>query len=116
MPVPPPLRPGACVSTPSSLVSIVPQACYARGPMKRVLCEALPSAGKPSRLPDAEAHHLLRVLRLEDGERVEALDGSGCSVVARLSVRSSGEAWLEFDGGERKSLPADAAQVVLELA
>jgi 16S rRNA (uracil1498-N3)-methyltransferase len=82
--------------------------------MKRVLVEVLPEARKPRRLPDAEAHHLLKVLRLEDGARVEALDGSGRSVIARLSMRA-GEAWLEFDGGEKKSAP-DTAQVVLEMA
>jgi 16S rRNA (uracil1498-N3)-methyltransferase len=56
------------------------------------------------------------VLRLEEGDRVEALDGCGRSVVSRLVVRS-GEAWLEFDGEERKAAPgAIVAPLTLEIA
>jgi 16S rRNA (uracil1498-N3)-methyltransferase len=57
---------------------------------------------------------LLRVLRLEHGDRVEALDGSGKSVLAILAVRG-GEAWLEFDGGERTA-ESRATPLILEAA
>jgi 16S rRNA (uracil1498-N3)-methyltransferase len=82
--------------------------------MKRVLCSSLPEPESPRRLLDSEAHHLLRVLRLKEGDRVEALDGSGRSVLARLRLKS-GEAWLEFDGGGRKASET-RSPVVLELA
>src|SRR5262245_1190254 len=64
--------------------------------MKRVICSRLPGPGKPSLLEDLEARHLTRVLRLEDGARVQAIDGSGRAVIATLRIRS-GKAWLEFD-------------------
>ena len=38
-------------------------------------------------LPEALAHHALRVLRLRDGEAVVLFDGSGGEVDARLAVR-----------------------------
>ena len=46
----------------------------------------MPAGGEVA-LPDALAHHALRVLRLRDGEAVVLFDGSGGEVEARLAVR-----------------------------
>ena len=48
--------------------------------------DRLPAGGEVA-LPDALAHHALRVLRLRDGEAVVLFDGSGGEVEARLAVR-----------------------------
>jgi 16S rRNA (uracil1498-N3)-methyltransferase len=43
----------------------------------RVLLPELPAGGGPAPLDEAAAHHVLRVLRLEPGQALEALDGRG---------------------------------------
>ncbi|MCK6396745.1 RNA methyltransferase PUA domain-containing protein, partial [Zoogloea sp.] len=48
--------------------------------------DRLPAGGEVA-LPEALAHHALRVLRLRDGEAVVLFDGSGGEVDARLAVR-----------------------------
>lgn len=55
--------------------------------MRRVLCSQLPAPDRPVDLPQAEAHHLIQVLRARNGETVEALDGRGRAVVAKLELR-----------------------------
>lgn len=47
---------------------------------------ALPAAGEIA-LPDALAHHAVRVLRLRDGERIVLFDGEGGEAEATLRVR-----------------------------
>lgn len=63
--------------------------------MRRIICETLPTPEKPVELSTAEAHHLVRVLRLKDGDSIEALDGKGQSALTRLKVTSSQQLWLE---------------------
>ncbi|THF62365.1 16S rRNA (uracil(1498)-N(3))-methyltransferase [Pseudothauera nasutitermitis] len=48
--------------------------------------EELPAAGEVA-LPEALAHHAVRVLRLRDGEPLVLFDGRGGETSARLSVR-----------------------------
>lgn len=48
--------------------------------------DRLPAGGEVA-LPEALAHHALRVLRLRDGEAVVLFDGGGGEVEARLTVR-----------------------------
>ena len=48
--------------------------------------DRLPAGGEVA-LPEALAHHALRVLRLRDGEVVVLFDGGGGEVEARLAVR-----------------------------
>ena len=48
--------------------------------------ERLPPGGELA-LPEALAHHALRVLRLRDGEAITLFDGHGGEVAAELSVR-----------------------------
>lgn len=64
--------------------------------MRRVLVARLPAAGDPAQLDRAEAKHLFSVLRLENGDQVEAMDGSGRAVVAGLRRSSGGRAELVF--------------------
>src|SRR3954470_3439162 len=62
---------------------------------KRLLCPSLPGPHRPVTLSDSEAHHATRVLRLRDGEMVEALDGKGGSSWVILRTRS-GPIRLEY--------------------
>ena len=64
----------------------------------------LPDAGEVE-LPEALAHHALRVLRLRDGEQMVLFDGEGGEVDARLTVRGkTGFAQL----GERRTLDRES--------
>lgn len=54
---------------------------------KRILCPTLPKLNHPSILSEAEAHHALRVLRLREGEKVEAMDGKGHKALATLRIK-----------------------------
>ncbi len=55
--------------------------------MRRVLCPELPRPGHPVVIPEQEAQHLLKVLRMRAGETVEAIDGKGGAVEATLDLR-----------------------------
>ena len=87
--------------------------------MKRILCSRLPVRGQPILLDEHEAHHLTRVFRLEDGSRVEALDGKGHARVTTLRKRG-GQVFLEATEGEAihaDALPsAQTVPITLELA
>ena len=63
--------------------------------MKRVLTSMLPQPHRSVPLSEAEANHAVRVLRLRDGEEVEALDGNGHAAVVLLRTRN-GPPRLEF--------------------
>jgi 16S rRNA (uracil1498-N3)-methyltransferase len=63
--------------------------------LKRILCKQLPVANRPTPLDETEATHATRVLRLKDGDSVEALDGKGHAIVAKLRTRN-GPARIEF--------------------
>ena len=52
----------------------------------RLLVAFLPEAGGPVELDAEGAHHALRVLRLEPGQALEALDGRGARAEATLIV------------------------------
>src|SRR5690349_4600539 len=62
---------------------------------KRLLCSNLPSLNKPVHLSEDEAHHATRVIRLRDGDPIEAIDGRGSSIIATLRLRE-GPPRLEF--------------------
>lgn len=63
--------------------------------MRRLLCSKIPAPGQPTELPEAEAEHATRVLRLRDGDQIEALDGKGNAAVVALRMRA-GKVMLEF--------------------
>ncbi|MDR3608907.1 MAG: RsmE family RNA methyltransferase [Oligoflexia bacterium] len=62
---------------------------------KRVLCARLPRPGHPEPLPETESEHVTRVLRLRDGDVLEALDGQGHAAKVTLRIRG-GAPRLEF--------------------
>ena len=62
---------------------------------KRLLCPHLPGPNRSVPLSESEAHHATRVLRMRDGEIVEAMDGKGGSSWVVLRTRN-GPARLEF--------------------
>ena len=86
--------------------------------MKRVLCPKLPTPGHPVELPENEARHATQVLRLRDGDEIEAIDGKGNAVVTTLRVRG-GPVRLECSGNApvvRGSGRQEIVPVSLELS
>src|SRR4051812_13831011 len=86
--------------------------------MKRVLCPQLPKPQRPATLPDTEANHAVRVLRLRDGDSVEAIDGKGHSVPAILRIQGT-IVRLELAAGTtaaRVSQPGAVVPLTLEIA
>ena len=65
-------------------------------------------------LPDDEAHHLIRVLRLRGGEDVVVFDGRGREWAARLATRGRKDAAIEI-GAERVPTPEPAVDVTLAI-
>jgi len=81
--------------------------------MHRFYVPDLPPQGAPAPLPPEEAQHLLRVLRLEQGDEIRVFDGRGREHVARV------EALTKSDAIIRVGAPAPAAaepRVALTLA
>jgi 16S rRNA (uracil1498-N3)-methyltransferase len=88
-----------------------------RYPMaKRVLCSFLPGPERPVELDEAESRHVFTVLRLRTGDEVEALDGSGRSVRARVTRGAGGHGALLHFVAELGSDVGDPLPLVLELA
>ncbi len=79
--------------------------------MHRVFIEPALSAGELIELSERESHHLGRVLRVREGERVEGLDGAGHrlgSVVHSLSKKS-----VILRVEQRQTVPELAAHITL---
>src|SRR5438034_11832417 len=76
----------------------------------RLLVPGLPRSGRV-RVPDEEAHHLLRVLRARAGEAVGLFDGAGREVEAVIVAAARGEATVEL--GDEVVAPRPARDVVL---
>ena len=62
---------------------------------RRLLCPKLPSPNSSVILSPEEARHARKVLRLRNGDLVEALDGQGHKIVARLGSQGD-ETCLEW--------------------
>ena len=62
---------------------------------RRLLCPKLPTPSVPALLPEQEAWHARKVLRLRNGERVEAIDGQGHKVLAQICFQGE-MTYLEF--------------------
>src|SRR4051812_16524852 len=86
--------------------------------LKRILCKKIPEPNRPVELDETEATHATRVLRLKDGDLVEAMDGKGHAAQVRLRTRN-GPTRLEFSE-KAAQVSADAstqvAPVILEMA
>jgi 16S rRNA (uracil1498-N3)-methyltransferase len=83
--------------------------------MKRVLCARLPQPGRLEPVAAKEAEHLTRVLRLRDGDELEALDGQGHAAKVTLRLRG-GAPFLEFLENVASSGPAGVVSLTLEMA
>lgn len=88
--------------------------------LKRILCSRVPEPHRPVELAETEATHATRVLRLKDGDLVEAMDGKGHASLAKLRTRN-GPPRLEFHEKSPDSKTAEAAgaqvlPIVLEMA
>jgi 16S rRNA (uracil1498-N3)-methyltransferase len=84
--------------------------------LKRLLCPTLPTPEQPAALPESEARHAVQVLRLRDGDAVQAIDGRGGSARARLRVGAGKGVTLEFDATLPPETARASGEVVLELA
>ncbi len=60
--------------------------------MKRVLIPTLPHDEKGIVLPDDEAHHLIQVLRVRNGDQIECLDGNGSFCRTKIELIGKGSA------------------------
>ncbi|HEV2693702.1 MAG TPA: RsmE family RNA methyltransferase [Verrucomicrobiae bacterium] len=70
--------------------------------------------GESLRLEGREAHHALHVLRLQRGERVTVLDGTGNEFFCE--VREAAKQFLALDVKEKKSSPSPACAITLLVA
>lgn len=84
--------------------------------MKRFLCEKLPTRETSVALSTDEAKHAIQVFRLRDGDQVEALDGRGHVVRARLRVKGKANVLLEYAGDLQANATNQLIPVTLELA
>jgi 16S rRNA (uracil1498-N3)-methyltransferase len=88
--------------------------------MKRVLCPQLPKPQRPVVLSEDEANHAVRVLRLRDGDSVEAIDGQGHSAPAILRVLGGPPrlelAMHEKAAAARTDAPDAVTPLILEVA
>jgi len=73
---------------------------------RRLLCPKLPSPNSPVILSPEEARHARKVLRLRNGDRVEALDGQGHKIVAQLGSQGDETCleWVAMEDGGSHSL------------
>lgn len=88
--------------------------------MKRVLCRQIPQPGKSVELSEDEAGHLTKVLRMRNGDRVEAMDGHGLAQLCRLVVRGK-TVLIQADADQasataRESNPGEVVPLELEMA
>lgn len=58
--------------------------------LKRFLCDQIPTPNRATLLSEEEARHAIKVYRLQQGDRVEVLDGQGHAVIASLRLNSKG--------------------------
>lgn len=81
--------------------------------MKRLLCPELPKPGQPVELPESEARHALHVLRLRNGDLVEAMNGQGQSQITEIKI-IQGKPFLQFTQ-QKSQLPRMSQDQVLPI-
>lgn len=84
--------------------------------MKRVLIPALPTADKPIFLPEEEAHHLIQVMRVRNGETIESLDGKGAKMATVVELLGKGKAQLHSQGPAIRDPKLLSLPITLEMA
>ena len=84
--------------------------------LKRILCSKIPEPHRAVELEETEATHATRVLRLKDGDRVEAMDGKGHSALATLRTRN-GPPRLEYiEKTEAQVSTGQLVPIILEMS
>ncbi len=83
---------------------------------KRFLCQKLPLKGTPVFLSESEIRHALRVLRLRDGEVIEAIDGKGNGAKVLLRTHSGGPHLEYLEGDIQPPSPIPRLSLTLEIA
>ncbi|MDO5074725.1 MAG: RsmE family RNA methyltransferase [Bacteroidales bacterium] len=71
-----------------------------------------PEIAQTSRLPEDEAAHAIRVLRMKEGDQLWATDGEGCFYDCTISLAGSGkhpQCCLAIEGEKRWQCPWDSA-------
>ena len=90
--------------------------------VKKILSQRLPLRGTWVPLSKSESHHAIRVLRMRDGDRVQALDGEGGAAWAILRTRG-GDGFLEYtevegefivESGSPKTIPISIEMGILK--
>jgi len=84
--------------------------------VRRFPVDVLPGAGERVALAPAPAHHLLQVVRLKRGGRVELFDGSGRVALAKLVGVEGGTAILELEEAPHPAHPTHALHLLLGLS
>ncbi len=87
--------------------------------MRRVLCEKFPTGDRCVELSEDEAVHAAQVLRLRDGDIVEALNGQGQARTVSLEVRNKGRVTIQDLGAstvKRESSEGEVVPLCLEVA
>lgn len=84
--------------------------------MKRALVDTIPDCGQKVEIPPVEADHLIKVLRLQNGDHVELLDGRGSARNAVLKTEGK-KLFALGEQGFRTSDPSapDILPVTLEV-
>lgn len=83
--------------------------------MKRILVPEVKSSA-PFAVPEEEAHHLIQVLRIRNGETVECLDGKGARLKVRIEFEGKGKATAVPQGEVERDPRLMSAPIQLEMA
>jgi len=84
--------------------------------MKRVLIPNLPMADRPILLPEEEAHHLIQVVRVRNGELIEALDAKGAKCEVEVELLGKGKAQVHLRSEIIRDPRLAALPILLEMA
>lgn len=84
---------------------------------RRVFMSEIPTQpGDSQEIPPSEAHHLLHVLRLGSGDKIEAIDGSGLGYPGTLETRKKKAFFVRDECAPRNPQPLEVVPISLELA
>jgi 16S rRNA (uracil1498-N3)-methyltransferase len=85
-----------------------------------LLCNQLPRPGNSTLLSEQEAHHAIRVLRLKEGDIIDALDGAGhkASVILRAQKGKVRIEYLQTQNNFSQSIRKELSPlpIILEVA
>ncbi|MBL8818833.1 MAG: 16S rRNA (uracil(1498)-N(3))-methyltransferase [Planctomyces sp.] len=79
----------------------------------RVYCEDL--SGSHAEIEEAEAHHLLHVLRIKSGEQIQLFDGAGNSATAQITELTRRSLTAEIVA-RQSEVPRQQARIIVAVA